>query len=173
MDALVVIDVQQGMFAFPGFQPFDGEGVVARIRGLLDQARANGTPIFFVQHAGEPGEAIAEDAPGFAFRPELQPLPGEPVTVKKNCSAFQGTDFDTALRGAGIDHLIICGMQSEFCVDTTVRSAFERGYGVTLVSDGHTTFNTPTLDAKGVIAHHNHVLGSGFAKVKPADAIFA
>jgi nicotinamidase-related amidase len=62
-------------------------------------------------------------------------------------------------------------MQTEFCVDTAVRSAFERDYQVTLVSDGHTTFDTPALEAERIVAHHNQTLGNGFATLSPAAAI--
>ena len=51
--ALVVIDVQKGMFGSPNFQPHDGEVVVDRIAGLIAKARDAGTPVFFVQHSAE------------------------------------------------------------------------------------------------------------------------
>jgi nicotinamidase-related amidase len=171
MDALIIIDVQQGMFSLPDEQPYEGDPTVARIRTLLDRARAGGTPVFFVQHAGDPGDLLDPAGPGFAFRAELTPAAGESVTVKRFGSAFRGTDFDTKLRGAGIDHLVICGMQSEYCVDSAVRGASERGYRITLVADGHTTFDTKTLSAKDIIAHHNRTLGGDFATVVPAEAI--
>jgi len=171
MDALVVIDVQSGMFGFPGLPPHDGEAVVGRIAGLLSQARAKGVPRFFVQHAGSKGDALEAGTPGFAFRSEIAPQDGESVTVKRHCSAFQQTDFDGILKRADIDHLIVCGMQTEFCVDTAVRAACERGYRVTLVSDAHTTFDTKALAAPGIIAHHNATLGSGFAALKTAEEI--
>jgi len=171
MDALVIIDVQVGMFTSPGYTPHDGDGTVARIAGLLERARKAGTPVFFVQHAGGKGDPLEEGAPGFPFRPELAPRAGESTTVKRHCSAFQQTDFDARLKRADIDHLIICGMQTEFCVDTTVRAAYERGYKATLASDGHTTFDTKTLPAASIIAHTNATLGSGFATLKKAEEI--
>ena len=171
MDALVIIDVQMGMFTFPGYTPHNGEATVARIAGLLNAARRSDTPVFFVQHDGGEGDPLARGSAGFPFRPELAPKDGESVTVKRHCSTFQQTDFDQALKRADIDHLIVCGMQTEFCVDTAVRAAFERGYKVTLVSDAHTTFDTKTLPAAGVIAHHNATLGSGFATLKTSEEI--
>jgi len=62
-------------------------------------------------------------------------------------------------------------MQTEFCIDTVVRAAYERSYKVTLVSDGHTPFDTRGLAAAGIIAHHNATLGSGFATLKKAEEI--
>lgn len=170
VDALVIIDVQQGMFAFPELQPFEGEALVARLSALLARARAAKMPVIIVQHNGGVGSPLAADSPGFAFRPELSAAPGEMVVVKRNCSAFQDTDFEARLRAAGISHLIVCGMQSEYCVDTTVRAAFERGFAVTLVADGHSTFDTPDLGAAAIIAHHNRTLTS-FAKIEPIAAL--
>ncbi len=164
--ALVIIDVQKGMFGHTGYDPYDGEGVVGRLTELLERTRSAGTPVFFVQHDGGPKSPLAADSPGFAFREELTPLPSEDVTVKKHCSAFQNTDFNEKLRTAGIEHLIVGGMQSEFCVDTAARGAFERGFTVTLLSDGHTTFDTPALSGEQIVMHHNHTLDSGsFAKL--------
>lgn len=171
MDALVIVDVQQGMFNFPGYTPHDGEATVARIGGLLARARKSGAPVFFVQHDGGEGDPLAAGSPGFPFRAEVAPVAGESVTVKRRCNAFQETDFDQTLKRAGIDHLIVCGMQTEFCVDTAVRAAVERGYKVTLVSDAHTTFDTDALSAEKIIAHHNATLGSSFAALKSAEEI--
>jgi nicotinamidase-related amidase len=166
--ALVIIDVQQGMFGVPGFDVHDGEGTVDRIAALLARARAQGTPVFFVQHDGGPGDPLAAGAPGFAFHAKLAPRPGEDVTVKRKGSAFNGTDFDARLRAGGIDTVVICGMQSEYCVDSAVRGAVERGYRVVLVADGHTTADTPVLKGDTIIAHENETLGGSYAEVVPA-----
>jgi nicotinamidase-related amidase len=169
MKALLIIDVQQGMFSIPDMQPHDGEGVVARLAALLALARADGLPVFFVQHEGtEPGHPLAEDGPGFPFRPELAPLPGEPVIVKRQCGAFHDTELEDRLRAANVRHLVVGGMMSQFCVDTAVRSAFERGYQVTLIEDAHTCFDTADLTAAQIIAHENCTLGAGFARLAPA-----
>lgn len=169
--ALIVIDVQQGMFEFPGLPPYDGEGVVARVANLIERARSADVPIFFVQHDGGAAHPLTKDGPGFPFRTELTPGTGDDVTVKRNCNAFQDTDLDVKLRAAGIDHLIVCGMQTEHCVDTAVRAAFERGYRVTLVGDAHTTFDNGVIPAAAIVAHHNKTLSGSFAAVLPASSV--
>ena len=63
-----------------------------------------------------------------------------------------------------IEHVILSGMQTEYCVDTTTRRACSEGYKVTLVSDAHSTFNTEVLRAEDIVKHHNIVLGA-FADV--------
>jgi nicotinamidase-related amidase len=168
-EALVIIDVQRGMFAFPEVQPHDGEGTVARIARLLDMARATFTPVFFVQHEGETGHPLEPGTPGFAFHKALTPLYSESVTTKRHCNAFQETSLEAALHSAGIERLVVTGMQSNYCVDTFVRAAFERGFAIRLVADGHTTFDTPVLSASQIIAHHNHTLEGSFTELVAAS----
>src|SRR6185312_16562520 len=106
---------------------------------LIARAREAGAPIFFVQHDGGPNDPFHPGKPGFPFHDKLAPRPDDDVTVKHRGSAFHGTDFDAKLRRAGIDTLIVCGMQSEYCVDAAVHGAVERGYRVVLAADGHST----------------------------------
>ncbi len=87
------------------------------------------------------------------------------MTVKHRGSAFHGTDFDAKLRAAGIETLIVCGMQSEYCVDSAVRGAVERGYRVVLPADGHTTADTPVLAGTQIVAHENRTLDGSYAQV--------
>ncbi len=172
--ALVVIDVQKGMFAIPGFRLHDGEGTVARVATLLTRARAAGVPVFFVQHDGGPEHPLHPGKPGFPFHDAVAPEAREDVTVKHRGSAFHGTAFDAKLNSAGVDTLVVCGMQSEYCVDSAVRGAVERGYEVVLVADGHTTGDTRVLKASAIVAHENETLGGGYADVVPAgDVVFA
>jgi nicotinamidase-related amidase len=171
VNALLVIDVQCGMFANPASPPHEGEAIVARTAGLIERARAAGTPVIYVQHDGGPSNPLALGKPGFPFRPELAPRPEDPVVVKHHCSAFQDTELAEILALRGIDHLTICGMQTEFCVDTSCRAAYERGFKVTLVSDAHTTFDGPVLPAEAIIRHHNALLGDGFVRLRDAEGI--
>jgi nicotinamidase-related amidase len=171
MEALLVIDVQRGMFADPANQPHDGEGLLHRIASLISEARKNGAAVVFVQHDGGEGDVLAADAPGFALHPDLQPLEAEPVIVKRFCSAFQETGLAALLAARKITEIVVCGMQTEYCIDTTCRSAFERGLKVTLVSDAHTTFDSQSLTAAAIIRHHNTILGGGFVTVKEAGRV--
>lgn len=75
------------------------------------------------------------------------------------------------MRKLGVNRLIICGLQTEWCIDSTVRHAYSLGFDVTVVEDGHSTMDTQTLTAAKVIEHHNRVFGGGFACLKPAKEI--
>jgi nicotinamidase-related amidase len=166
--ALVVIDVQQGMFTQPS-PPHRSEAVLAAIRALQDRARSERIPILHIQHDGGDGP-LARGTSGFAIHPEVAPKPGEDVVVKNRCDAFLGTGLDARLRALGIGRLVIAGMQTEYCVDTTTRAAFAHGYKVVLASDAHTTFDSDALKAPDIIRHHNAVLRD-FATVIPLAEI--
>jgi nicotinamidase-related amidase len=169
--ALVIIDVQKGMWS-PGFAPHDGDGVVERIAALIAKARAANVPIMYVQHHGkdEPNHPLKPGLPGYPFHDAIAPGPGDDVTVKTKSSAFHGTDFDAKLKARGISHLVITGMQSEFCVNSAIRSAYERDYKVTLVSDAHSTGDLGPAKAEHIIALQN-AISRDFADVRPAADI--
>ena len=167
--ALVVIDVQQGMFTEP-LRPHRPEALLAAIRALQDRARGEGIPILHVQHAAGAGDALARGTAGFAIHAQVAPKAGEDVVVKDRCDAFLGTGLDARLRALGIGRLVIAGMQTEYCVDTTTRAAFAHGYKVVLAADAHSTFDSAALKAPDIIAHHNTVLRD-FAEVVEAASI--
>ena len=170
--ALLVIDVQRGMFEAPDLQPHDGIAAVARMRGILERARDGGVPIFFVQHDGGEGDPLEASSTGFPFVAELTPKATEPVTVKRERDAFESTDLEEKLRQAGVEHLVVCGMQTEMCVEAAVRAATDRGFAVTLVSDAHTTFDTPEVPAARIIAQCNEELGAVATVIPSAKVTF-
>ena len=93
------------------------------------------------------------------------------MVQKRHPDAFQDTNLQRELESRGIERLIVTGIQTEYCVDTTCRRAYSLGYGVTLVEDAHSTWDTDLLTAPQIIAHHNDVLGGWFAELKEAREI--
>lgn len=88
--------------------------------------------------------------------------------MKYHADSFHETDLQEHLKAMHVKKLVIVGIQTEFCVDTTCRRAFSLGYETILVADGHSTFDSDLLTASQIIAHHNMVLGSQFAELKQA-----
>ncbi len=168
--ALVIIDVQQGMFTFQ-VPLHRGDELLERVAGLLQRARAAQMPVFHVQHDGGPGHLLAKGSPGWALHAVVAPRPGESVIEKQHSSAFHDTDFRAQLQARDIDQLIIAGIQTEMCVDSTCRAAAALGYRVVLVSDTHSTFDSPVLPAASIIAHHNQTLGGSFAELRAAAEV--
>jgi nicotinamidase-related amidase len=154
--ALLVIDVQQGLCEGEG-QAWQFAQVIARINRVSDKARLAGVPVIFVQHEGRSGYL------GYGSR-AWQLADGlvseaQDIRIRKTTSdAFLGTELQQKLGTLGVKELIICGMHSEFCVDTTTRRALALGYPVILLEDAHTSAGNNVLSAEQVIAHHNATL---------------
>jgi nicotinamidase-related amidase len=85
---------------------------------------------------GPMGRILIEGEPGNDFVESLRPASGELVIAKPGKGAFYATDLDTELRGRGITHLLVTGVTTEVCVQTTMREANDRGYECLLVEDG-------------------------------------
>lgn len=170
--ALVIIDVQKGMWGNPDYPPFDDKGVLERIATLIDMAHAAGAPVMYVQHHNldEPNHPLKPGLAGYPFHDAIAPKPGDDVTVKHKSSAFHGTDLDAKLKARDIDHLVITGMQSEFCVNSMIRGAYERDYKITLVSDAHSTGDTRVAKAKDIVALQNQI-SHDFGEVVPAAKV--
>lgn len=152
---MLVIDVQTGLFrAEP--QPFEAEAVVSRINAVAAKARQAGAPVIFVQHDGAPGgENVVPFTEGWKLHPNLEVRPTDPVIRKTTCDAFYGTPLESELRSCGITTLLLMGYATDFCVDTTLRSAVSKDFGVIVVADAHTTWDNPVLKAHQVRQHHN------------------
>ena len=168
--ALLVIDVQLGMYE-ESDPVYRGEALLETIGGLAAKARAAGVPVVYVQHSGSEGHPLHPQAPGWPLHPAIAPLQGELVIHKHHPDSFQETDLQRELEAREIRPLVIAGIQTEFCVDTTTRRAYSLGYDVTLVQDGHSTWDSPDLRAPQIIAHHNRVLGGWFAALQKASEI--
>jgi nicotinamidase-related amidase len=170
--ALLVIDVQ--MFGFGEDSPvYAGESLIARIGDLIARARTAGVPVIYVQHCGVKGEIDEPGSPAWEIHPAIAPVADELVVQKRHPDAFQETPLQAELVSRGIKRLVLAGMQTEYCVDTTCRRAYSLGYDVTLVGDAHSTWDTEHLTAPQIIAHHNATLGGWFVTLKAAsDIIF-
>ncbi len=153
--ALLVIDAQVGLLD----KAYRRDEVVARIADLIAKARTAGAPIIYVQHdSDEAGDLLAIGTPGWRIHPALAPQGADPVVHKRSSDSFYETPLQQELDARRITRLIVTGMKTETCVDTTSRRAVSLGYDVTLVADAHTTTDTDTLPAVHMIAYHNEIL---------------
>jgi nicotinamidase-related amidase len=168
--ALLVIDVQNGMFAEDD-PVYGGAGLLATIGDLVAKARAAEVPVIYIQHNGGPGHPLEPGSEGWPIHPAIAPAAGEPVVGKATPDSFHETTLQAQLEARGIVKLIVAGIQTELCVDTTCRRAASLGYQTTLVRDAHSTWDSRTLSAAQIIAHHNEALSGWFVTPKSASEI--
>ena len=149
--ALVIIDLQHGIVAFPTAHPV--EGVIEHSVALLAAFRARGLPIVLVNVAGgAPGRAEQSRAMGdlpanwAELIPQLDQQPGDHCVTKKTWGAFTGTDLHEHLQKLGVTQIVLAGVATSIGVESTARYAHELGYNVTLAIDAMTDMNAMAHD---------------------------
>jgi nicotinamidase-related amidase len=156
--ALLIIDVQQALCTGE-YGAFEAARVLQRINFVAAQARAAGAPVVLIQHDA-PGGVLAHGSAGWQLAQGLDVAPSDVRLRKQATDSFHHTELQALLQARGVTALVICGLQSEFCVDTTTRRALALGYPVTLVADGHSTCDNGVLTAAQITAHHNTTLAN-------------
>lgn len=163
--ALVVVDIQvdfassQGVLGRSGLDMSDCEAAVDRIEAMIAAARKAGVTVAFMRvmtrpesdsqalktwmlRRGTPGhEAICRIGSGGEDYYRVAPVPGDIEIAKLAYSSFHGTDLDLQLRARSIDTLVIAGISTDCCVDSTTRDAFHHNYHTFVVSDACATFD--------------------------------
>jgi nicotinamidase-related amidase len=155
MDVMIVVDMQTGLLAGP--PKHDLPGVIGRINQLAAMVRERSGMVIWIQHCGRPDDDFAPSKPGWSFLPEMDRRQADIVVRKTLNDPFAGTDLKVTLDGIQPDRVLVTGWATDFCVDSTVRSAVSNDYNVVIVSDGHTLGDRPHLDALSVIHHHNWI----------------
>jgi nicotinamidase-related amidase len=149
--AVVVIDLQKGIVQLTG-APYSMQSVLANAAQLLGQARASGAKVVLVHVGGaadgsdrvnpisdEPMRMRGALPPDWTdLAPELDEQPDDIVVLKRQWGAFYGTDLDLHLRRRGIRTIVLCGVATEFGVESTARDAYERGYEQIFAEDAMT-----------------------------------
>jgi nicotinamidase-related amidase len=154
--AVLVIDVQQGLCEGEG-TPFDCPATIQRINQVTHKARLAKVPVIFVQHESVQGY-LEHGTSAWQLADGLDVQPNDIKVRKTTPDSFLRTNLEALLRLLGIQKLVICGMHSEFCIDTTTRRALALGFPVVLASDGHTSAGNAALSPEQVIAHENATL---------------
>jgi nicotinamidase-related amidase len=153
MDALLVVDMQNAWLN-SGISRLDRDGVIRRINHAARCMRQRGGKVIFIRHCDDDAQI---GTPEWHVDSDLAVDALDLLIDKTACDAFANTDLLMELMGNGANKLFICGLATEFCVDTTLRAALSHGFDVVGLSDAHTTGDRPHLSAAQVIEHHNWV----------------
>ncbi|TDC58842.1 isochorismatase family protein, partial [Actinomadura sp. GC306] len=142
--ALLVIDVQESFRRRPNWRAVSAPDIAARAARLAAAARAAGDTVVWVLHS-EPGTGTVFDpALGHVrLMDGLEPAAGEPVLTKTSRNAFTTTNLQQLLTERGVGEVVVCGIQTEQCCETTARLAADLGYRVVFVTDATATFPIP------------------------------
>ena len=169
--ALLLIDIQNDYFPGGTMEVVGAGAAASQAAALLGAFRSQGLPVIHIQHiAARPGATFfLPGTPGADFHVSVAPAAGEPVFRKHFPNSFRDTPLLDHLRRQDISRLVIAGMMTHMCIDTTTRAAADLGFSCTLCHDACATrplsFNGVQVAAESVQAAYLAALNGLFAKV--------
>lgn len=124
--ALLIIDIQDFYFSGGKMELVNPQAAADNAAILLAYFRDKGMPVIHVKH---------ESASQSDIQSAVKPIEGEKIFTKKEVNAFNGTGLNDYLKSLGVNNIVICGMQTNMCVEGAVRAGYDLGYTITLVHD--------------------------------------
>ena len=167
--ALLIIDVQQALCSGE-YECFEIGRVINTINDLSARARKTGVPVVLIQHE-ESGSPLAHGAAGWQLAEGLETSPTDHRVRKTTGDSFYQTNLQKLLPKEDFERLVICGLQTDYCVNATVRQALKLGYDVVLAGDAHSTVDNGNLTAEDIIAEHNKDLKRLTGSVARIDVV--
>jgi nicotinamidase-related amidase len=173
--ALLIIDIQNDYFPGGAMELEGADAAGAKAGAALAAFRAKKLPVFHVRHLSvRPGATFfIPGTKGAEIHPSVAPAAGEAVIEKNFPNSFRATDLKARLDQAGVKQLVVAGMMTQMCVDSSVRQAADLGYKVTLLADACATraqsFGGESVPAAQVQRAFLASLNGLFAKVQPTD----
>jgi nicotinamidase-related amidase len=175
--ALLIIDIQNDYFPGGAMELVGASEAAAQAGKLLAAFRAKSMPVIHIQHLSiRPGATFfLPNTKGAEIHDSVSPAAGEIIFQKNFPNAFRQTPLLEHLRGAGVTNLVIAGMMTHMCVDTSTRAAADHGFTCSLAQDACATralsFNGVQVAAENVQAAYLAALNGAFAKVAPASSL--
>ncbi|MCE5189288.1 MAG: cysteine hydrolase [Eubacteriales bacterium] len=153
--ALLVIDVQNALI---DDHPAQTDLFLRNIVTLIDTAHAFGAEVIYVRHDGGVGDVLEYGTPGWQLHSSLTPETQEHIFEKRFPSSFKETGLREYLHQKAIERLVLCGMQTEYCIDSSAKAAFEHGFEVAVPCDATTTYNNPFLSGEQIIRFYEKMI---------------
>jgi nicotinamidase-related amidase len=163
--ALLVIDVQQGLF-HKSHPIYKAEELLGNIITLVERAHQAGAPVFYIQHCDQ--KDLAPGTEGWKLHLRLQPQPEDILLSKQKSNSFEGTNLDEILKSKGMESLVITGLVTHGCVKNGCLGAKQLGYRVTLARDAHSSYNAKAAE---LIEEWNRKLSLEGVELKPTSGI--
>lgn len=152
---LLVIDIQKGI---TDEELYNFDCFIETVRKLISEARGHNIEVIYVQHDDGPGSGFSLGDEDFEIATQVAPVAGEKVFIKEINSCFGNKKFAEYLQEVKEDTLMIVGQQTNFCIDATVKSAFERGYKVIIPQNANSTFDNEYMDGETTYKYYNEMM---------------
>ncbi len=174
--ALLVIDAQDSFKVGPRWERRNNAAFEENVQRLIAAYRTANLPVFFFLDSDD-SEHFQPNSPYFKLMSFIQPQTHEPVIVKTSRNCFTTTNLDYLLRRADVLRLVISGIKTEQCCETTTRIASDLGYDVDFITEATLTFPIPhpngmhELAAEEVVGRTEYALRDRFARITTVEAL--
>lgn len=167
--ALLVIDVQNTLISE---HPFQEEILIDSLVKLISACRSKDIEVIYVQHNDDNDESLVRGSEGWQIYDRIKPLETEAVFHKNYNSAFKNTGLRDYLIRKDYTTLILSGMQTEYCMDTSCKVAFEYGYNLIIPEDAVSTFDQEGITGEELCRFYLYrIWNNRFAAVKSTEDI--
>ncbi len=167
---LLVVDMQRALVCG---ELYDFEGFLERTVRLIGEARKHCVEVVFVRHDAGPGSGMTVGDDGFEFAEQARPEKGEKTFVKTVNSCFGCREFREYMERREDRRLMIVGLQTNYCIDCTVKSAFERGFEVIVPEGTNSTFDNDYMTGETAYRYYNEDVWEELADVVSFDEALA
>jgi len=166
---LLVVDVQTALILA---HPYNEEKMINNIKHLILFCREKNIEIVYIQHDGGTGDELECDSDGWQIYKDITPHLGEKIFDKHYNSAFKSTGLKDYLDSKNIKNIILVGMQTEYCMDTTCKIAFEYGYNIIIPEETTSTYDNSYFTGKILYEYYLYKIWKDrFAKVISMDEL--
>ena len=159
---LLVVDMQKCLVCE---ELYDYDSFVQKTAQLIVAARKNRVEVIYVQHDAGPGSGLSAGDDGFEIADQVSPEKGEKIFIKTINSCFGNKEFKEYMEQQEDKRLMIIGLQTNYCIDATVKSAFERGYEVIIPEGTNSTFNNDYMTGETTVRYYNEDVWDSVADV--------
>ncbi|MBO0451706.1 MULTISPECIES: cysteine hydrolase family protein [Enterococcus] len=157
-EALLIIDLQKGV-CFDDKTIDHFSDLITLVNQRMKLYREQIKPIIFIQHCDED---LVPNSKSWEIVDELERKEHDIIVQKTHANSFYHTNLQALLQQQQITSLEICGAQTQFCVDTTIKFAHGLGYQLTMLKNGSTTYDNEFLSASDTIAFYENIWNRRF-----------
>lgn len=155
---LLVVDAQK---AIVDSRLYNYELFVSGVRKMIDTARQNNIEVIYVRHDDGPGSELTRGNDGFEIYEDFKPAENEIIFDKQVNSAFRDSGLSEYLRQKNEDTVIITGLQTEYCIDATVKAGFEHGFRMIVPENTNSTFDNRFMSSEMTYRYYNEFIWNG------------
>ncbi len=152
---LLVIDIQKGI---TDSRLYNFEGFIKETKRVIDAARTNNVEVIYVQHDDGPGTGFSVGDVDFEIADQVVPDQAEKIYYKTINTCFGNKELAQYLQEQEDKQLMIVGLQTNFCIDASVKSAFERGFQVIIPAGTNSTFDNDYMDGETTYRYYNEMM---------------